>query len=247
MNVNKRDRWDDAGAERGAGQRTPRSGGRTAAERTTRGGVGGPAPARGVRGRDGRARGAREVPVRDEFPTQGSAALRPQEWESGTERERARDSARAAHPAGGVDRARNSARAAHPAGGGAERPAPPRLKVAPPAPVSAPAAPFVGLILAVVVGGVLGILLVNTKINENAFRLDKLQKQQASLDVQQQQLQKKIAESEAPGNLTARARELGLVDSGPPAFITLPDGQLIGIPQPAGGTPAITSQQGTGR
>ena len=77
----------------------------------------------------------------------------------------------------------------------------PRLRVAPPPPVSGPRAPFVALVLALVVGGVLGILVVNTKINENAFRLDRLTKQQAALDLQQQQLEREIAEAEAPGNL----------------------------------------------
>src|SRR6266536_684233 len=49
-----------------------------------------------------------------------------------------------------------------------------RLRVAPPAPVSAPRAPFVAMLLVVVVAGVLGILVLNTKINENAFRLGAL-------------------------------------------------------------------------
>jgi hypothetical protein len=131
-------------------------------------------------------------------------------------------------------------------GGGEQDRSAPRLRVAPPVPVSAPRAPFVALILVLVVGGVLGILLVNTKINENAFRLDRLQKQQAALDLQQQQLQKQIAEHEAPGNLAAKARRFGLVESGPPAFIRLPDGKVIGVPQPAGGADAGSGQPGAG-
>jgi hypothetical protein len=201
MNVNKRDRRDFPGA----GQRTPRSGGRTAATRTARVGTGAIGPDHAQRQGETRARGTRE------FPTQGSAALRPQE--------RATDTTRSTAP---------------------------RLRVAPPPPVSVPRAPFVGMVLVLVVGGVLGILLVNTKINENAFKLEKLQQQQAKLDVDQQQLEKRIAESEAPGNLTANARKLGLVESDEPAFIQLPDGRMIGVPRPAGGQPAITSQQGTG-
>jgi hypothetical protein len=103
------------------------------------------------------------------------------------------------------------------------------------------------LVLAVVVGGVLGILLVNTKINENAFRLQRLQQQQAALDLREQQLEQQIAEYSSPGNLAAQARKLGLVPAGTPAFIRLPDGRVIGVPQPAGGRPSITSQQGDGR
>lgn len=193
-NVNKRD----------AGQRVPRSGGRTVGERTRRGETRVPVAGRDTRPRQPRASATRE------FPVQGSTALRPAER---------------------VAVAQAQA---------------PRLRVAPPPPVRVPRAPFVSLILVLVVGGVLGILLVNTKINENAFRLDKLQKQQAKLDIDQQQLEKQIAEAKAPGNLAAQARKLGLVESGPPAFIRLPDGRVIGVPQPAGGAPSITSQSGNG-
>ncbi|MBB5115256.1 hypothetical protein AB0K27_24010 [Micromonospora echinospora] len=192
MNVEKRD-------GRGAvGQRAPRSGGRTAAQRTTR----------DTTSTDRReathARGARE------FPTQGSAALRP------------------------AERTRVTGTPA------------PRLRVAPPAPIRVPRAPFVALILVLVVGGVLGILAVNTKINENAFKLEKLQQQQAKLDVDEQELKKEIADQKAPGNLTANARKLGLVESEDPAYIRLPDGQTIGVPHPAQGAPSVTSQQGNG-
>ncbi|MDO3687050.1 hypothetical protein [Micromonospora sp. C28ISP2-4] len=192
MNVEKRD-------GRGAvGQRAPRSGGRTAAQRTTRD------TTATDRREATRARGARE------FPTQGSAALRP------------------------AERTRVTGTPV------------PRLRVAPPAPIRVPRAPFVALILVLVVGGVLGILAVNTKINENAFKLEKLQQQQAKLDVDEQELKKEIAEQKAPGNLTANARKLGLVESEDPAYIRLPDGQTIGVPHPAQGAPSVTSQQGNG-
>jgi hypothetical protein len=200
MNVNRRD-----GRDTGIKERAPRSGGRTAAQRTTRGATATAGTDRLDRREETRARGARE------FPTQGSAALRPAE--------------------------RTKATAA----------GSPRLRVAPPPPVSVPRAPFVGLILVLVVGGVLGILLVNTKINENAFRLQRLQQQQAALDLREQQLEQQIAESSSPGNLAAQARKLGLVPAGTPAFIRLPDGRVIGVPQPAGGRPSIASQHGDGR
>jgi len=198
MNVNQRDGRD------AVGQRAPRSGGRTAAQRTTRATTATAGADRLDRREETRARGARE------FPTQGSAALRP------------------------AERAGKTGTAA------------PRLRVAPPPPVSVPRAPFVGLILVLVVGGVLGILAINTKINENAFKLERLQQEQARLDVDQQQLKKEIADQEAPGNLTANARKLGLVESDDPAYMRLPDGKMIGVPRPAEGKPAITSQQGNG-
>jgi cell division protein FtsB len=82
----------------------------------------------------------------------------------------------------------------------------------PPAPVPVPRAPFVVLVLLVVVGGVLGILLLNTKINENAFVLHELRQQQAELDQRQQRLEQEIAQASSTAQLAAAARRLGLVD-----------------------------------
>ncbi|WP_019868895.1 hypothetical protein [Salinispora oceanensis] len=195
MTIDKRDRRNGAGG----GQRTPRPGGRVAAERATRTGtqtlpVGRPGTTR--------ARGTRA------FPTQGTAALRP--------------SARTVNT-------RTT-----------------RLRVAPPAPVSVPRAPFAALIVVLVVGGVLGILLVNTKINENAIRLSQLQKEQATLNLEQQQLNQQITEAKAPGNLLEAARKLGLVEL-EPGYIQLPDGgAAIDVPQPGGGPASGAGQPGTG-
>jgi hypothetical protein len=119
----------------------------------------------------------------------------------------------------------------------------PRLRVAPPLPVAVPRTPFILLILLIVVAGVLGILVLNTKINENAFRLHDLQQSQINLDQHEQQLKQQIANYEAPGNLAAAACRLGMVPAGAPAFIRLPDGRIIGVPQPAAGKPCRSGQQ----
>jgi len=108
-----------------------------------------------------------------------------------------------------------------------------RLRVAPPVPVTVPRAPFVALVLIVVVAGVLGILVLNTKINENAFTLNHLQDQQNHLDQQEQQLDQHLADLESPNSLRAAALRLGLIDSGTPAYLPLPNGQTVGVPQPA--------------
>jgi hypothetical protein len=110
--------------------------------------------------------------------------------------------------------------------------------VTPPLPIALPRAPFLVLMVALVVLGVAGVLVLNTKINENAFRLDSLQGQQTSLDLQEQQLKQNLAQLEAPGNLRAAASRLGLVPAGTPAFINLPDGRVVGVPQPATGSAA---------
>jgi hypothetical protein len=125
----------------------------------------------------------------------------------------------------------------------AEQPARERLRVAPPVPVSAPRAPFVALVLFVVVTGVLGILVLNTKITENAFHLAHLQHQQDGLDEREQQLDQKLADDRSPTNVAAKGRAQGLVGVGQPAFMTLPNGAVFGVPQPALGVPDAVGQQ----
>jgi hypothetical protein len=114
-----------------------------------------------------------------------------------------------------------------------------------PLPWTLPRTPFLVLIAVIVLVGVLGVLVLNTRINENAFRLDNLRAQQNSLDLQEHQLDQQLADLESAGNLSAQAARLGLVPAGTPAFITLPDGKVVGVPRPASG-PAAGAGNGAG-
>ena len=110
-----------------------------------------------------------------------------------------------------------------------------------------PRAPFVALVLVLVASGVLGILVLNTKINENAFRLKDLHDRQSALDLREQQLSDDLALQESPNSLAAAARRLGLVPAGSPAFIKLPDGRVLGVPQPATGQQSASGPQAPGK
>jgi outer membrane murein-binding lipoprotein Lpp len=116
--------------------------------------------------------------------------------------------------------------------------------VAAPLPVSLPRASFLVLIVALVVAGVVGVLVLTTKINENAFELDNLRAQQAELNQQEQQLAQQLADKESTGNLAAEAARLGLVPAGTPAVVSLPDGRVVGLPQPAQARTATTYDPG---
>ena len=109
-----------------------------------------------------------------------------------------------------------------------------RMRVAPPEPVAAPRTPFVLLVLTLVAGGIVGLLVLNTAINADAFKITALKDQQTKLDTQEQQLNQELAELQSPGNLQAAATRLGLVPAGTPAYIHLPDGRILNVPQPAG-------------
>ena len=53
-------------------------------------------------------------------------------------------------------------------------------------------APFLVLVLALAVGGLVGLVLLNTAVNENAFRLHDLDTRQESLDKQEQLLKQEL-------------------------------------------------------
>jgi hypothetical protein len=116
-----------------------------------------------------------------------------------------------------------------------------RLRIAPPMPVNVARAPFVAFLIFIVIAGVVGILVLNTMINANQFRLNHLQDRQATLDQQQQQLQQNLAKQESPGSLVANARKLGLVPAGTLAYIQMPDGTLVGLPGPASDTTSAST------
>ncbi|MCY1138679.1 hypothetical protein OWR29_11785 [Actinoplanes sp. Pm04-4] len=123
----------------------------------------------------------------------------------------------------------------------------PRLRVAPPPPIhGGPRAPFVASVIGVVVVGVLGILLINTKTNENSFRISDMQKQNTALENQRQDLENQVVEASSIGNLDAAARRLGLVKADSVAQIRLPDGKIINFGVPATGKRSPTAQEAVG-
>lgn len=123
----------------------------------------------------------------------------------------------------------------------------PRLRVAPPPPIhGGPRAPFAAAVIGLVIVGVLGILLINTKTNENSFRIDDLKKQNTALENQRQDLDQQVVEASSIGNLDAAARRLGLVKAKTEdvAQIRLPDGKIINFHGPATGKRSPTAQEG---
>ncbi|MEU9448257.1 septum formation initiator family protein [Streptomyces sp. NPDC048277] len=92
--------------------------------------------------------------------------------------------------------------------------------------------PFVLLVVLLLGGGLIGLLVLNSALSEGSFRLDDLQKQTKNLTDEEQALQRDIDAYSAPDALQRRARELGMVPGGDPAFLD-PDGTVKGVPSPA--------------
>ncbi|MFI9174432.1 septum formation initiator family protein [Streptomyces lincolnensis] len=101
-------------------------------------------------------------------------------------------------------------------------------------PGQAARAPFVLLVVLLLGGGLIGLLVLNSALSEGSFRLDDLQKETKSLTDEEQALQRDIDAYSAPEALQRRARELGMVPGGDPAFLA-PDGSVKGVPSPAAG------------
>ncbi|MBC9729726.1 septum formation initiator family protein [Streptomyces sp. TRM68367] len=92
--------------------------------------------------------------------------------------------------------------------------------------------PFVLLVVLLLGGGLIGLLVLNSALSEGSFRLDDLQRETKNLTDEEQALQRDIDAYSAPDALQRRARELGMVPGGDPAFLN-PDGTVKGVPRPA--------------
>ncbi|MEU7055743.1 septum formation initiator family protein [Streptomyces sp. NPDC046197] len=93
-------------------------------------------------------------------------------------------------------------------------------------------APFVLLVVLLLGGGLIGLLVLNSALSEGAFQLDDLHKDAKNLTDEQQALQRDIDSYSAPDALQRRARALGMVPGGDPAFLN-PDGTVKGVPSAA--------------
>ncbi|BFO20747.1 hypothetical protein SHKM778_71350 [Streptomyces sp. KM77-8] len=74
--------------------------------------------------------------------------------------------------------------------------------------------------------------MLNSALSEGAFQFDDLQRETKNLTDEEQALQRDIDAYSAPDALQRRARELGMVPGGDPAFLA-PDGKVKGVPAPA--------------
>lgn len=108
-----------------------------------------------------------------------------------------------------------------------------RLTVVPRGVQKAPKVPFVSLVSLVLVGGVIGLLLFNTNMQQLSFTATTLQSRAAVLGAQEQSLQMRLETLRDPQKVAARAKVLRMVPASSPAFIRLSDGAVLGNPSVA--------------
>ena len=102
---------------------------------------------------------------------------------------------------------------------------------------------FALIVVAMLVGGMGVLLVLNTSLAQGAFEIGALTRAQHDLAVQEQQLQQTVALAESPESLQARATKLGMVPASSPVFLRLADGAVLGDPKAA--TRARTSSART--
>ncbi|MBC9712213.1 cell division protein FtsL [Streptomyces sp. TRM66268-LWL] len=109
-------------------------------------------------------------------------------------------------------------------------------RLLPAGPTSAARTPFVLLIVVLLGGGLIVLLMLNSALNEGSFQLSKLRRETTELTDVQQELETEVDGYSAPDALERRARELGMVPGGPPAFLA-PDGKVRGTAEEATAPP----------
>ena len=124
------------------------------------------------------------------------------------------------------------------------------LRLVPQGRTTAARTPFVVVVVGSLTLGLLALLLLNTVVDQGAFALHALRAQGIGLSDTEQGLDRQVAALEAPAVLAQRAAALGLVPGGPPAFLRLRDGAILGQAAPAAGPPtalpAPSAQPATG-
>jgi hypothetical protein len=93
--------------------------------------------------------------------------------------------------------------------------------------------PFFALLTVLLVGGVAGLLFVNTSMQQVSFTTTAMEQKASELQAQRQSLQMQLDALRDPQRVALQAKQMGMVPPASPAFIRLDDGKILGTPTPA--------------
>ncbi len=108
-----------------------------------------------------------------------------------------------------------------------------RLTVVPRRRTRAPRVPFVTLVSLLLLGGVVGLLLFNTSMQQASFAATALEDQATNLSAREQTLQMELERLRDPQRVAEAAKRQGLVIPSAPAFLDLKTGKVTGNVAPA--------------
>jgi hypothetical protein len=99
--------------------------------------------------------------------------------------------------------------------------------------------PFIVFVTALLGGGLICLLVINTILATGSYQITSLQQAQAARAQQVQALKQQVAEESAPSVIAKRARQLGMVEPPLTKFLNLKTGQIISQPVTEPGVPAV--------
>jgi hypothetical protein len=105
-----------------------------------------------------------------------------------------------------------------------------RLTVVPRRRHAAGRMPFLALVSIVLLGGVVGLLLFNTSMQQASFASTALEQQATRLAARQQSLEMELERLRDPQRVATAAQKLGMVQACSPAFLQLGTGTVAGEP-----------------
>jgi hypothetical protein len=95
--------------------------------------------------------------------------------------------------------------------------------------------PFLLVVIGLFGLGMAGLLMLNTTLQNQTFEARALNRQVTELAYVQADLEQRLDSYGTPGELARRASALGMRPNPQPAFLVLPEGQIVGEPKPVSG------------
>ena len=117
-----------------------------------------------------------------------------------------------------------------------------RLTVVPRVRTRAPRVPFMTLVSLVLVGGIVGLLLFNTSMQQASFTASALEAEAETLAAREQTLRMELDELRNPQRVATEAQAMGMVIPSAPVFLDLETGETTGVRTPATRENAIQLQ-----
>lgn len=107
-----------------------------------------------------------------------------------------------------------------------------RLRPVPERSQSTSKTPFLLVFVSLLAVGMFGLLMLTTKLQDQAFELQSLNQQATELSYREASLQVEVDKARSPQSLAALASALGMRPNPHAVYVQIPSGEIIGEPVP---------------
>lgn len=104
---------------------------------------------------------------------------------------------------------------------------------------------FVLLVAAILSGGLIALLVINNSLAQGSFDQARLRAESTRLFEQEQAMRQEVERLSSPGDLSKRAKALGLVPAATIAYLDVASGRILGVPLAAGVAATAQTQEDT--